>query len=671
VERFGPYLLEALIGRGGMGEVHRAFDTRRNRHVALKRLPRELAADAGYQRRFRRESELAARLAEPHVIPIHDFGEIDGQLFIDMRLVAGQDLAVLLEREGPLPGPRAVELLGQVAAALDAAHAEGLVHRDVKPSNVLVAPGDFAYLVDFGVARQTGGEATALTGAGATVGTLAYLAPERFEGGGDHRVDVYALACVLFEVLTGQRPFPATSLPALIHAHVHLPAPLPSQRCAGLPRALDDVVARGMAKDPDARFPGAGLLAQAARAALAEAGADRTRVQTVRPAAPPLAGAPRARVGSTHLLPASPGASPPSARSARPPGRPRWVVPAAVAAVLAVVTTTAVVLLRPAGEPGAAGSPAAVVEAPSVGAGEVPGEVPGEVRSIELGAQGGYVAASPSGYETYVTSPSEPALKVVGSGIELSATVPLGAGAQRATISPDGTRAYVADRDAGSVSVVDLAEHAVAATVPTGPSTAPRQVGLSPDGERGYVTTAGAVVVFSTADRRVLGTIDLPAGGSAGAIAVTPDGSRAYVGMGERAIGVVDLATNTLSSTVELAEGSVPDDIDISPDATLAFVTNRGGRTVSVLDLSAAAVAATVELAGAPAACVVNPQGTKVYVALSELHEVAVVDVAGRAVLERLAVRASPKDLAITPDGVSLSVVYADQGVLDVLTVTP
>ena len=135
MEQFGPYRLEALIGRGGMGEVHRAFDTRRNRHVALKRLPPELASDTQFQLRFRRESELAARLAEPHVIPIHDFGEIDGRLYIDMRLVSGVDLNDLLHESGPLPPARAVAVVAQVASALDAAHAQGLVHRDIKPSN--------------------------------------------------------------------------------------------------------------------------------------------------------------------------------------------------------------------------------------------------------------------------------------------------------------------------------------------------------------------------------------------------------------------------------------------------------------------------------------------------------------------------------------------------------
>ena len=218
-EQFGPYQLEELIGRGGMGEVFRAFDTVRKRTVALKRLPLRLGADPTFQARFRRESELAARLSEPHIIPIHDYGEIDGQLYIDMPLVSGIDLGDLLERDGALPPARAVDIVSQVAMALDAAHARGLVHRDVKPSNILIAQGsrgdqDFVYLVDFGVARSVGMVDTSLTATGSAVGTLDYMAPERFTGRADDaRVDVYALACVLYEALTGRKPFAGDGLP--------------------------------------------------------------------------------------------------------------------------------------------------------------------------------------------------------------------------------------------------------------------------------------------------------------------------------------------------------------------------------------------------------------------------------------------------------------------------
>ena len=271
-EMFGRYRLEELIARGGMGEVYRAVDTIKGRTVAVKRLSRELATDVAFRARFRRESALAAKLTEPHVIPIHDYGEIDGRLFIDMRLVEGVDLATLLDRDGPLPPARAVEIVAQLSAALDAAHANGLVHRDVKPSNVLLGRDgrrDFVYLVDFGIARGMGdGGDTSLTATGSAVGTLDYMAPERFEGRGDHRVDLYSLACLLYEMLTAAKPFDAVGVLAMMNAHLYRPPPRPSQQRRDLPETLDEVVVRGMAKDPEARYPSAGALADAAAAAL-------------------------------------------------------------------------------------------------------------------------------------------------------------------------------------------------------------------------------------------------------------------------------------------------------------------------------------------------------------------------------------------------------------------
>jgi serine/threonine protein kinase len=273
-EEFGPYRLEHLIGRGGMGEVHRAWDTRRGRTVALKRLPAPLAGDPEFQARFRRESALAAQLSEPHIIPIHDFGEINGRLFIDMRLVEGTDLASVVKSEGPMAPRRAIGILAQVAGALDAAHAAGLVHRDVKPSNVLVRGHDedeFAYLIDFGIARAAAGQtsAPALTLTGATLGTLDYMAPERFENRPvDGRADVYSLACMLFELLTGAAPFRGRTPVGMIHAHVTVEPPRPSAQRPGLPPGLDDVVVRGMAKRSEQRYPTAGALVAAARAAV-------------------------------------------------------------------------------------------------------------------------------------------------------------------------------------------------------------------------------------------------------------------------------------------------------------------------------------------------------------------------------------------------------------------
>ncbi|MDT5350228.1 MAG: hypothetical protein QOH91_3515, partial [Mycobacterium sp.] len=264
---FGRYRLLDLLGRGGMGEVWRAFDTVTERVVALKVLPAQYAGDAVFQERFRREARSAAGLDEPHVVPIHDFGEIDGRLYVTMRLIQGRDLQSVLS-EGRIDALRAVGIVDQVASALQAAHRVNLVHRDVKPSNILVCEDDFAYLIDFGIARAAG--QSGLTSASSVIGTWAYMAPERITTGhSDTRADVYALACVLYECLTGRQPFGSDSLEQQIGGHLTSPPPRPSERHPDVPAGLDTVIARGMAKNPDERYTTTRELAQAARAAVA------------------------------------------------------------------------------------------------------------------------------------------------------------------------------------------------------------------------------------------------------------------------------------------------------------------------------------------------------------------------------------------------------------------
>ncbi|WP_269821593.1 serine/threonine-protein kinase [Nocardia yamanashiensis] len=265
--QFGPYRLDRLIGRGGMGEVYQAYDTVKDRVVAIKVLPERLAQDPLYRQRFQRESHAAARLRQVHVIPIHDYGEIDGRLYIDMRLVEGDNLRDQLERVGPLTPERAVTLIEQLAAALDAAHADGLMHRDVKPDNILLTRDGFTYLVDFGIAQSA--TDTSLTTDGAAVGSFRYMAPERFSSH-DYTpaADVYALACVLFECLTGSRPYPGDTNVHLMRAHLFDPIPHASGVRPGVPPAFDAVLERGLAKEPRDRYASAGDLATAARAAL-------------------------------------------------------------------------------------------------------------------------------------------------------------------------------------------------------------------------------------------------------------------------------------------------------------------------------------------------------------------------------------------------------------------
>ena len=279
---FGRYRLVELLGRGGMGEVWRAHDTETDRIVAIKLLPASLSADEEFQRRFRREAHAAARLNNPHVIPIHHYGEIDGQLYVDMRLIEGRDLETVLA-DGPLDPARAVRIIEQIARALNAAHKVGLIHRDIKPSNILLDGDDFAYLIDFGIARSV--DETRMTKSGYTIGTFQYIAPERLDARveEDARADIYSLACVLYEALTGQPPFPGDSMAHLVAAHLNTPPPRPSTTQPNVPAQVDNVIATGMAKDPNHRYATSIELSDAARDAITDPIARPTPTPTQTP----------------------------------------------------------------------------------------------------------------------------------------------------------------------------------------------------------------------------------------------------------------------------------------------------------------------------------------------------------------------------------------------------
>jgi predicted ATPase len=270
---FAGYRIEALAGRGGMGLVYKARQLRPERAVAVKVIMPGLAGDADFRARFEQEASLAAQIEHPNVIPIYEVGDEDGLLYIVMRFVESTDLRGLLRSRRRLTAGHAVRIVGQIAAALDAAHAHGLVHRDVKPANVLVTgayPDEHLYLTDFGLTKRVTDVGGGMTATGGFVGTLDYIAPEQVRGDAvDGRVDVYALGCVLHELLTGQVPFPRDTEVAKIFAHLSADPPLAGEAVTGVPAELDAVVARAMAKDPGDRYASAGDLARAAVAAAA------------------------------------------------------------------------------------------------------------------------------------------------------------------------------------------------------------------------------------------------------------------------------------------------------------------------------------------------------------------------------------------------------------------
>jgi tRNA A-37 threonylcarbamoyl transferase component Bud32 len=289
----GGYRVTGLLGQGGMGWVYRAEELATGQERALKVLSERLTDAEDFRARFLRESRYAASVDHPNVVRVHDAGEDGGRLYMAMDYVQGTDLKALLALEGRLDTGRTLAILGDVAAALDAVHAAGLLHRDVKPGNVIVAPGpaggEGSYLTDFGLSKNPAQDSRALTAAGDFVGTYYYTAPEQILANEpDHRADVYSLGCVLYECLTGEPPFRHEQAMDALHAHIEEPPPRVTERRPDLPAALDDVIAKAMAKQPRERFASCGELLAAARAAVAPA--------PVAGASPPELGVPREKL---------------------------------------------------------------------------------------------------------------------------------------------------------------------------------------------------------------------------------------------------------------------------------------------------------------------------------------------------------------------------------------
>ena len=343
---FAGCRIEAVAGSGGMGVVYRATQLPLGRRVALKVVAPERATDRTFRVRFERESRIAASIDHPNVIPVYAAGEEQGRLYLVMRWVEGTDLQALIARSGALAPGRAAAIVAQVAAGLDAAHAAGLVHRDVKPANVLLAAGasGHVYLSDFGLTLELAADAR-LTTSGEWVGTADFMAPEQFEGATvDARTDVYALGCLLYAVLTGGAPFRRPTIAATMLAHLGDPPPRPSA-AAGVPPAFDAIVARALAKRPEDRYPSAGALGRAVLdAADVERGEPRAGPERPGAAGNGSGGATDVMPATTNVLrPAPPGGAAPAAatahinRSGRRRGAAILLAGGAVAVAAAVV----------------------------------------------------------------------------------------------------------------------------------------------------------------------------------------------------------------------------------------------------------------------------------------------------------------------------------------------
>ena len=549
----GDFRIDDEIGRGGMGVVYRAAQLSLERPVALKVISEALSDREGFRERFERESRLAASLDHPNIIPVYAAGEHDGVLFIVMRYVDGTDLRALLVAEGALDPARAAGVVAQVASALDAAHERGLVHRDVKPANILVAArggGEHTYLTDFGLTKRTASD-SGLTAAGEWVGTLDYVAPEQLRGESvDGRADVYALGCVLYELLTGRVPFVRDDDIAKLWAHISDPAPSPLELAPDTPRALAAVVERCMEKDPDDRFQTAGDMGRAALAAvpgLGDTGARARRAAGRRRRSPGDPGWTRA--GETAVLPDD-------ERTRRfRAGRPALLAAAALLAACAV--GLAVLLLsggdsnpEPASAPGATGQPAGTVDA-RVRVGDSP-------SGVGLEGDSAWVANEGDGTVTRINLRTRRPRRA-----------PIHVGKNPRAVGTGGGSVWVANFGGGSVTRIDARSGRVVQTIPVGLGPIDVAVGQS---SVWVSTQAGRVVQIDARSGRVVdsdigvkaeGALDLGLGRLW--IADRLDGT----------LRVYFISTGLLSDA-PLLLGDAPTDIRVGPRYAWAAVAGEG-----------------------------------------------------------------------------------------------
>jgi serine/threonine protein kinase, bacterial len=640
---FGQYRLIELLGRGGMGEVWRAYDTVTDRIVALKLLPEHFAADSIFNQRFRREAHAAASLNEPHVVPIHTYGEIEGRLFVDMRLIEGRDLQTVLA-DGPLSPTRAVLIIQQVAAAVHAAHKVGLVHRDIKPSNILLDDNDFAYLIDFGIARAVG--ETGLTATGGLIGTLSYMAPERFSTGqADARSDIYALACVLYECLTGRGPFPGDSLEQQLAGHLTTPPPRPSS--TGAPAELDAVIATGMAKNPEKRYPTTVDLASAAHDAIT--GPILHRRPTI-----------QAHIAPTVLGDRTQRAAPPR-EATRPTQEPlrdgppqdieryrkrvrrSWVLAAAVAVVVAVVVAS-VYLLRARTSTNGSAPAAPPQSAPSAEVITAPSGPPTIAAAVRVGNGAFGVAVDPSAHSAYVSNNGSDSVSVIDTvSRTVTATIAVGHHPVGIAVDPSTRTVYVTNYDDSSVSVIDAASRTVIATVGVGGH--PGGVAVDPDAHLAYATNGddGSVSVIDTTTHAVTATVPGLKGPSR--LAIDPTAHRLFVTTADPAVSVIDTTSRTIIASV--AVRGHPAGVAIDPASHTAYVTNIDDAFVFLIDTVDLNVTASVPVGQRPGGVAVDPASHTAYVANYNGASVSVLDTTRRVVIGMLAVGNNPLGVAV------------------------
>ena len=556
------YRVEGVLGRGGMGVVYLATDLQLKRRVALKILAPELAQDQAFRDRFVRESETAASLEDPNVVPIHEAGEADGQLFIAMRYVEGTDLGTLIREMGQLDPIRTASIVSQVASALDAAHERGLVHRDVKPANILISRrdrsrGEHVYLTDFGLIRRMA-HATSLTKTGQFMGTIDYVAPEQIRGQQvDGRADVYSLGCVLYECLTGRAPFAGDIEVAVLYAQLEEPSPKPTALRPELPAAVDDVVAKAMAKQPQDRYGTAGALAEDAREA---------------------------------LLGGAPAGTGPGPRLGRRKPRRRLLVAAAIVAVLAVIGATLPFVLG--GHSGPPQASAVAVGSDSVAVldamtGRVVGDVPIGARpsAVAAGAGAVWVANATSGTVSHIDPTTRSAVQTIQvDGTPVALAVGFGA-------------VWVVNADGPTVLQINPTASKVVSTI---------TVGNGPDA---VAVGAGGVWVANSLDDTVT-RIDPEQGAVVGRIpvgshpsAVVVEGQSVWVAnSADGTVMQIDPGSNSVTRTVHVGNGPAA----LGAGSGVIWVANGLDGTASRIDVGSGSVTATVPVGDGPGSVAIS-----------------------------------------------------------------
>lgn len=650
-EEFGRYRLDELIGRGGMGEVWKAYDREHRRTVAIKRITPTDAHDRQFRERFRRESRLAVGLSHPNIIPIFDFGEIDDRMYIAMQWVEATDLGKCL-RGGALAPTEAVAVVEQAARALDAAHASQLVHRDVKPSNLLLTSDGHVYLIDFGISRPaTVGDTTSSNGARRPTGTAGYIAPERYRGvRSDGRGDVFSLTCVLYQALTGQQAFTDHVVDSMGVLATFTRA---SRVRPELPEVFNSVLARGLAADPDSRYATAGELAGAARAA-------QQKAEAVRPDGGERRGGDgRAQPADDSAQPRRPAqkATPLPRTKVRPhPVRPPWRdrVDWRQVARRAVVTTAVL---------GAIAGGTAWWLAPRP-------DPPPDPR-IRIAGSPLAAAVVTERQEALVVATGEDTVYVVDLAARaVDGTVAVGDEPYDVAVSPDGEHAYTANSGDDTVSVLDLTDGTAIVTATITVESDPQAVVLSPLGDRLYVSNRGSasVSVIDTASRRVIGTIGVGSwliGDSARGLALSPNGSRLLVAMPrywyDDSVAVADTRSLEVLTRIPVGEGPVAVTFGATDDR--AYVANGRGRSVSVVDVVNSAVTTTVDIGTEPSAVTLTPDGDRVVVASRSADTLTAVDVGSNEIRSTTPV-GGPADVVAVPGTGRMLVVQTDYGTI-------